>query len=161
MSGGDDLLFLLAAIQSLSLTCGLLLDSLGEIVRVLASRGLVGTPASPFRKALEELVRMGIVEGSIEMRLLVGGGSALELVERWDSPSSMKRLLRCPSGSGPVVGVVGDSVGDNPGVGRLYGSGIVAVCAVLMAGMQCWRPEVYGSLVEWYGGFLSRLKALW
>lgn len=110
MSGDDALLALFAAIQSLSLTCGFLLDSLGEIVWALGSRGLVGPPNSPFKKALEELVRIGMVDGSIDMRL-VDGRSALELAERWASPSSMNRLLRCPSGSGPVDVVVDDTAG--------------------------------------------------
>jgi hypothetical protein len=68
MGGGDALFVLLAPYQSFSLTCGFLFDSLGETVRFLESRGLLGLPNSPFRAALEELVRMGTVAGSIEFR---------------------------------------------------------------------------------------------
>ena len=68
MSGGDDLVALPAPYQSLSLTCGFLLDSLGEIVRFLGSIGLVGPPVSPFNAAREELVRIGTVAGSMELR---------------------------------------------------------------------------------------------
>lgn len=106
MRGGDALLILLAAIQSLSLTCGLLLDSLGESVRPFELRGLVGRPASPFKTALEELVRIGTVAGSIESRLEVKPGvifGTSELAERCPIPSSMKRLFRGPSGSWPGV----------------------------------------------------------
>jgi hypothetical protein len=116
MSGGDALFILLAPYQSLSLTCGFLFDSLGEIVRFLESFGLVGLPKSPFKVAREELVRIGTVAGSIEFRegAIVRGvacDSATELVVRWAIPSSMKRLLRCPSGSWPVV-VGSDTVED-------------------------------------------------
>jgi hypothetical protein len=68
MSGGDALFTLLAPYQSLSLICGFLFDSLGEMVRFLESFGLVGLPRSPFRAAREELVRIGTVAGSIEFR---------------------------------------------------------------------------------------------
>lgn len=74
----------------------------------MVSRGLVGRPDSPFKTARDELVRMGIVDGSIEMRLAAGlregiDASVLELTVRWAIPASMKRLFRDPSGSWPVV----------------------------------------------------------
>jgi hypothetical protein len=107
MSGGGDLLALPAPYQSLSLTCGFLFDSLGEIVLCLESIGLVG-PNSPFNAARDELVRMGTVAGSMELREGVTAcgtacASAPEIAGRWAKPSSMKRLVRCPFGSWPVV----------------------------------------------------------
>jgi hypothetical protein len=106
MSGGGDLLALLAPYQSLSLTCGFLLDSLGEIVLFLESIGLAG-PDSPFNAARDELVRMGTVAGSMELREGVAGcgtacASAPKIAGRWANPSSMKRLVRCPFGSWPA-----------------------------------------------------------
>lgn len=79
------------------------------MVLFLESFWLVGLPKSPFKAAREELVRIGTVAGSIEFRegAIVAWGaacaSALEPVVRCAMPSSMKRLLRGPSGSWPVV----------------------------------------------------------
>lgn len=71
---------------------------------------LVGLPNSPFNAAREELVRIGTVAGSIEFREgAIGCGGAVyvsaatDVAGREAMPSSMKRLLRCPSGSWPVV----------------------------------------------------------
>lgn len=165
MNGDDALLALFAAIQSLSLTCGFLLDSLGDIVRACASRGLVGAPGSPFRKALEELVRIGMVDGSIDMRLLFSGGSALELAGREDSPSSMNRLLRCPSGSWPVDEVEDDRVEVEGGSSESLGVRLKFVCIVLSADMQYCGQRIGGpslnaveasprELKLWYRSFL-------
>ena len=78
------------------------------MVRFLESFGLVGLPWSPFKAAREELVRMGTVAGSIEFRegAMVCGAvctSVVELIGCCAIPSSVNRLLRCPSGSWPVV----------------------------------------------------------
>ena len=111
MSGGDALVALPAPYQSLSLTWGFLLESFGEMVRFLGYVGLVGPPRSPFNVAREELVRIGTVAGSMELRegVMACGtecASAFECAGRWANPSSMKRLVRCPFGSWPVVVVV-------------------------------------------------------
>ena len=55
----------------------------------------------------EELVRMGTVAGSMELREgVVACGvecaTAVEFAGRWANPSSMKRLVRCPFGSWPA-----------------------------------------------------------
>ena len=149
MSGGDVLDALLAPYQSLSLTCGFLFDSAGDIVRPLLSNELREVPGSPFKKALDELERIGTVAGSIELRLFATLGVAvcvvfvLELAGRRAIPSSMNRLLRCPSGSWPVVGE-GDTAEATTGSFML----VVGMGGLPVGGRSRSRGLVYVEVAE-------------